>query len=90
MPLPDRITVCGLPGALSLIRSVAVRAPVADGVNVTEMLRVPPFAATVAGSVVVAKSVEFAPTNVKLAMFKGAVPGFVTVTTMAALVVFTP
>ena len=35
MPLPERVTLCGLPAASSVMVNAAVRAPVADGVNVT-------------------------------------------------------
>jgi len=39
MPLPDRVTVLGLPGAASVMVIVAVRAPAAAGVKVTLMLQ---------------------------------------------------
>ena len=42
-PDPVRLAVCGLPVALSATESVAVRVPVAAGLNVTRM--VPPFGA---------------------------------------------
>jgi hypothetical protein len=35
VPVPERLTVWGLPGALSAMLSVAVRAPLAEGVKVT-------------------------------------------------------
>src|SRR5438094_551825 len=35
VPVPLRLTVCGLPAALSVIVSVALRVPVAVGVKVT-------------------------------------------------------
>lgn len=35
MPLPERVTVCGLPVASSAIESVALRVPAAVGVKVT-------------------------------------------------------
>ena len=38
MPVPERITVCGLPLALSEMLSEAVRLPLAAGVNVTLMV----------------------------------------------------
>jgi hypothetical protein len=46
MPVPARLTVWGLPGALSLIVRVPLRAPTAVGVNVTLIVQVP-LAATV-------------------------------------------
>ena len=39
-PVPVNATVCGLLAALSVMLSVPVRAPVADGVNTTAMLQV--------------------------------------------------
>ena len=41
-PVPDRLTFCGLPGALPFADMEAVRAPVADGVNVTLRVQLPP------------------------------------------------
>ncbi len=35
IPVPLRLTLCGLPAALSVIETVPVRVPVAVGVNVT-------------------------------------------------------
>ena len=45
-PVPVRLTVCGLPAALSEMAIAADRAPVAVGVNDTLMVRFPLFAAT--------------------------------------------
>jgi hypothetical protein len=45
VPVPVRLTVCGLPAALSEMLSVAVRVPAAVGVNVTLIVQLP-FAAT--------------------------------------------
>ena len=45
-PVPVRLTVCGLPAALSVMVTAAVRVPVAVGVNVTLMVQFPLFAAT--------------------------------------------
>ena len=44
-PVPVRLTVCGLPAALSEILTVAVRVPAAVGVNVTLIMQLS-FAAT--------------------------------------------
>jgi hypothetical protein len=41
VPVPERLTVCGLFGALSVIRSVPVRLPVAFGLKVTLMVQLP-------------------------------------------------
>ena len=41
-PEPVRLVVCGLPAALSLTERMAVRVPVAVGVNVTLIEQLPP------------------------------------------------
>ena len=46
LPVPVRLTVCGLPAALSEMLTEAVRLPSAAGVNVTLIVQLPPFAAT--------------------------------------------
>jgi hypothetical protein len=43
-PVPDRETVCGLPAALSATLTVAVREPIASGVNVTLIVQLDPCA----------------------------------------------
>jgi hypothetical protein len=48
VPVPARLTVCGLPAALSLTDSVPLREPLAVGVKVTLIVHVP-LAAKVAG-----------------------------------------
>jgi hypothetical protein len=63
--------------------------PVACGVNFTEMVHLP-LAATVVPQVLVwAKSLGSAPVKVMLLMSSVAVPVFVSVTVLAALVVLT-
>jgi hypothetical protein len=42
LPVPVRLTVCGLPGALSVIVTEAVRLPGAVGVKVTLIVQLPP------------------------------------------------
>jgi len=42
VPIPDRLTFCGLPEALSVTLSIAVRVPDAVGLNVTLMLQLAP------------------------------------------------
>src|SRR6476660_8179954 len=41
-PVPVRLTFCGLPPPLSVMFSVPVRVPVAEGVNVTVMVQLAP------------------------------------------------
>ena len=44
VPIPLRVTFCGLPAALSLMLSAAVRVPLAVGLKVTLMLQLAPAA----------------------------------------------
>ena len=87
-------SVCGLPAALSVIESVAARAPAAVGVNVILITHVA-FGATAAPFVQVvpaatAKSAAFAPeSDAAAVMFRLAFPVFFTVTACALLVVLT-
>jgi len=41
LPLPLRLTVCGLPGSLSLMTRVADRAPAALGLNARLIVQLP-------------------------------------------------
>src|SRR5262245_21022195 len=89
-PVPLSPTVCGLPAALDEMLTVAVRAPAAVGVNVTEIVQLAP-AASVAGLsgqlLSWAKSPALAPASPMLEITSGARPEFVNVTLCAALVV---
>jgi hypothetical protein len=91
VPVPLRLTVCGLFAALSLIESVAVRLPVAEGVNVTLTVQVllSVTVAPVQVSALLAKSLGFAPPIVTVEIVRLAVPVLVTVSAWAALVVLT-
>jgi hypothetical protein len=91
VPVPVRLTVCGLLAALSLIESVAVRLPVAEGVKVTLTVHAP-LGVTVAPeqvSPLLAKSLAFVPLIVTVEMVRLAVPVLVTVSAWAALVALT-
>jgi len=44
VPVPERLTVCGLPLALSVTLTEAVRLPLAEGVKVTLMVQLAPAA----------------------------------------------
>jgi hypothetical protein len=44
VPIPVRLTFCGLPAALSVTLSAAVRVPLAVGPNVTLIVQLPPAA----------------------------------------------
>jgi hypothetical protein len=89
IPVPERLTDCGLLEALSVKFSEALRLPVADGVNVTLTVQVPLglIVAPVQVSALLAKSLAFVPPIVTVEMVRLAVPVSATVTLLAALVV---
>jgi hypothetical protein len=89
VPMPLRLTVCGLWAALSMIESVAVRLPVAEGAKVTLTAQVPLgiTEATEQVSALLAKSLAFVPPTVTVEMVRLAVPVLVTVSAWAGLVV---
>src|SRR6202521_5998839 len=85
VPLPVRLTVCGLPVALSVMVMVPGRLPVAVGVKVTVMVQLAAAATDVPQVLVWAYCVLAA----MLVRLSAAVPVLVSVTVCAALVVFT-
>jgi hypothetical protein len=78
--------VCGLPLALSVILSEAMRRPVAVGVNVTLTVQLAPAATVLAQVLVSVKSPEFVPPMTMLEMLREALPVFESVTPCAVLV----
>src|SRR5579864_199650 len=82
VPVPVRLTVCGLFAALSVKVIVPVRVPVAVGVNVTLIVQLPPMATRLPQVFVCPKS----PLGTILEMLSAAVPVFVSVSVCAALV----
>jgi hypothetical protein len=87
LPSPLRLTDCGLPVALSAKLRLALRAPLTAGVKVTPTTQVP-LDMTVAPeqvSLLMAKSLAFAPPIVTVEMVRCAVPLLVTVSVCAAL-----
>jgi hypothetical protein len=84
MPVPPRLTVCGLPVALSVMEIVPVSAPSAVGVNVTLMAQFAP-AARLEPQLLVCAKLALAE---MLVMLKLAVPPFVSVIGWLALEVF--
>jgi hypothetical protein len=86
-PVPVRLTLCGLPLALSVMVSDALRVPDADGVNVTVIMQ--PFCATrlLPQLLVWAKSPEFVPLMLMFEMSNVAFPVFERITVWGALVV---
>ena len=85
VPVPDRLTVCGLPVALSVIVIAADRAPAAVGLNVALIVHAAP-AATVPPHVVVAvKSALLVPVTAMLLIVRAPPPVLVSVTDEGAL-----
>jgi hypothetical protein len=80
LPVPERPTVCGLPLALSVMLSAAVRAPLAEGVNVTATVQWAPAATELPQvSAVSAKSPASVPVTARLVILKMALPVLVRV-----------
>src|SRR2546429_205001 len=90
LPVPLRVTDCGLSPALSVMVTLALRDPVAAGVNVTLIVQVAPAASVLGliGQVLVwAKSPALVPAMPIELMVRSAVPLFLSVTVWAALAV---
>jgi hypothetical protein len=85
-PTPERPTVCGLPPALSVMVTDAVRLPLAVGVNITLIVQLPPAASELPHVFVCAKSPAFAPVIAMLDRLKPALPVLPRVTVWGALV----
>ena len=84
---PLRLTLCGLPLALSATVSEALREPVAVGVNVMLIAQVAPASTLAPQLFVCAKSPAFAPPSPMLEMLSPALPVFWSVMTWAELAV---
>ena len=74
VPVPDRLTACGLPLALSVMLTEAVRLPLAAGVNVTLIVQLLPAATELPQVLVCAKSLALVPVSARLVMLKAALP----------------
>ena len=85
-PVPLTATVWGLPLALSVTLTAALRVPVAVGVNFTPIVQLAPAATPLAQVFVCEKSPAFVPVSPMLVTFSAAVPVSVSVTLWAALV----
>ena len=85
VPVPLRLTVCGLPLALSAIFSEAPRLPLAEGVKVTLMVQLPAAATELPQVLVWAKSPALVPASAMLVMLSAALPVLFRVTVCAAL-----
>ena len=87
--VPLRLTVCGLPAALSVIARLAVRVPSAVGRKVTLMMQVALAASVVPQVVVREKSPALVPVKPMLLMVMLPVPVLRRVTVEALLLVLT-
>jgi hypothetical protein len=85
VPVPVRLTVWGLPAALSITLTEAVKLPTAAGVNVTLMVQLPLAATELPHVLVCAKSLGLAPVSPMLLMVRAAVPVLVRVMVCEAL-----
>jgi hypothetical protein len=84
LPVPVRLTVCGLPAALSEMVTVAVRLPAAAGVNVTLIVQFSSAGSELPQVEVSANSAALAPVTAMLVKSKVPLPLFVRVTVWAA------
>ncbi len=85
VPVPVRLTVWGLPMALSVMVTDAVRLPLAEGVKVTLIVQLPPAASELPQVVVSGKSPGLVPVTAALVMLKARLPLFVRVTDCAGV-----
>jgi hypothetical protein len=86
VPIPLRVTFCGLPAALSLMLSAAVRVPDAVGLNVILMLQLAAVANELPHVWVCAKSLALVPVTAIAVMLKVVLPMLVSTTVFAELV----
>ena len=84
-PVPVRLTIWGLPVALSVIVSEAARLPVAEGVKVTLKVQWLPVASEVAQVLVGTKSLALVPVTATLVRLRAASPVLFKVTLCASL-----
>ena len=75
-PVPDRLTDCGEPVALSATEIAALRLPADAGVKVTVMVQVALAANEEPQLLVSPKLLAFVPVTEMLVMVRAAVPGF--------------
>src|SRR5436190_940490 len=89
VPEPLSARACGLPLASSAIWTLALRAPCAPGVKVTEIVQCAPAASVAGQSSLSPKSPAFVPAMPMLEIARGAVPVLVSVDVCAGLVELT-
>ena len=80
VPVPVRLTVWGLPLALSVRVMAAVRVPLAAGVKVTLIVQLAPAATLDPQLLVCAKSLALVPVAARLVRVKAALPVLLSVT----------
>ncbi len=85
VPVPEKVTDCGLPVALSVRVRAAVKDPLAAGVKVTLIVQLAPAATLAPQLLVCAKSLGLVPVMAILVMLKAALPVLFRVTDWAAL-----
>ena len=85
VPVPVSVTLCGEPVAVSVSTTLALEAPEAAGVNLTEIVQV--VKTPVAQVLVCEKELAFVPESAMLEIVTDAVPVLVTVTVWAVDVV---
>jgi len=86
-PVPLKLIVCGLPAALSVMVTEAVRGPLWDGLKVTVMVQLAPSGRPVPQVLVWLKSVAFVPVTAMLLMVNAGPLGLESVTWFGAVVV---
>jgi hypothetical protein len=86
-PVPLRVIDCGLPMALSVINTLALRLPAALGVKVTLMLQLPPGTTEPLQVLVALKSPGFAPITLTPLTVNDVLPVLLRVTDWEELVV---
>jgi hypothetical protein len=79
-PVPLKLTVWGLPGALSEMLKVPPRVPAAVGVKVTLIVQLAPAATELPQLLLWAKSLASVPVTARLAILRVALPVLVRVT----------
>ena len=87
VPAPDRLTVCGLPAALSETANPEIREPVVDGLKVTLIVQEPAATRLVPQLLVCTKSPKLPPEIAIELIVNGALPTLLRVTGTALLVV---
>jgi len=87
VPVPLRLVDCGEPAALSVTERAAVKLAAETGLNVTEIVQLPPAASDVPQVLDWEKSLEFAPPIEMPLIGSGALPVLLRVIVCAALLV---